>query len=294
MSLVIGTRGSRLALAQAEQVARELRESGQAVSLSVITTLGDTVGGVPLHEIGGQGVFVRALDEAILAGSIDAAVHSMKDIPARRPSGLLTCAILERDSPADFLVHTLPYDAVRVIGTSSTRRTAQLLRYRKGSDVRQIRGNVDTRLRKLSEGHFEAVMLAEAGLERMSLEVPGTRLPLEQFVPAPNQGTIAVVCRDDPSVTGVLSQLDHHVTRKDVEIERSVMEEIGGGCYTPQGIYCKNGYLIGEILSLDGERQVRVEGEVKSMEKAREYGRRLRKEGADLIREAATKLRLAE
>jgi hydroxymethylbilane synthase len=294
MSLVIGTRGSRLALAQAEQVARELRESGHTVNLSVITTLGDTIDGVPLHEIGGQGVFVRALDEAILAGSIDAAVHSMKDIPAHRPPGLLTCAILERDSPADFLVHTLPYDAVRVIGTSSTRRTAQLLRHRKGSDVRQIRGNVDTRLRKLSEGHFDAVMLAEAGLERMSLNVPGTRLPPEKYVPAPNQGTIAVVCRDDPSVREVLSPLDHQQTRKDVEIERSVMEEIAGGCYTPQGIYCMNGYLIGEILSLDGQRQVRVEGEVKSLDEAREYGRQLRKEGADLIREAATELRLAE
>jgi hydroxymethylbilane synthase len=294
MSLVIGTRGSRLALAQAEQVARELRESGHTVNLSVITTLGDTIDGVPLHEIGGQGVFVRALDEAILAGSIDAAVHSMKDIPARRPPGLLTCAILERDSPADFLVHTLPYDAVRVIGTSSTRRTAQLLRHRKGSDVRQIRGNVDTRLRKLSEGHFDAVMLAEAGLERMSLNVPGTRLPPEKYVPAPNQGTIAVVCRDDPSVREVLSPLDHQQTRKDVEIERSVMEEIAGGCYTPQGIYCMNGYLIGEILSLDGQRQVRVEGEVKFLDEAREYGRQLRKEGADLIREAATELRLVE
>jgi hydroxymethylbilane synthase len=294
MSLKIGTRGSRLALAQAERVARELRESGHPIELSVITTQGDTVTGVPLHEIGGQGVFVRALDEAILAGSIDAAVHSMKDIPARRPPGLSTCAILERDSPADFLVHALPLDTVRVIGTSSTRRTAQLLRYRKGSDVRQIRGNVDTRLRKLSEGHYDAIVLAEAGLERMSLSVPGTRLPPEQFVPAPNQGVIAVVCRDDPSVTGVLSSLDHHLTRNDVEIERAVMEEIAGGCYTPQGIFCQNGYLIGEILSLDGQRQVRIEEEIESLDDAREHGRRLRKEGGDLIREAISALRLTE
>jgi hydroxymethylbilane synthase len=294
MSLRIGTRGSRLALAQAERVARELRESGHITEISVITTLGDTVTGVPLHEIGGQGVFVRALDEAILAGSIDAAVHSMKDIPARRPAGLSTCAILERDSPADFLVHALPDETVRVIGTSSTRRIAQLLRHRKGSDVRQIRGNVDTRLRKLSEGFYDAIVLAEAGLERMSLTVPGTQLPPEQFVPAPNQGTIAVVCRDDPSVTGKFSSLDHHPTRKDVAIERAVMEEIGGGCYTPQGIYCKNGYLIGEILSLDGQRQVRIEGEIESLDEAQEYGRRLRNEGRDLIREANTALRLSE
>jgi hypothetical protein len=173
MPLKIGTRGSTLALAQAEKVARQLRESGHEVELSIISTLGDEVSGVPLHEIGGNGVFVRALDDAILAGSIDAAVHSMKDIPAWRPAGLCTCAILERDSPADFLVHSVPANEIRVIGTSSTRRMAQLKRYRKGSEIRPVRGNVDTRLRKLSEGQFDAIVLAEAGLVRMSLNVPG-------------------------------------------------------------------------------------------------------------------------
>lgn len=294
MPLTIGTRGSRLALAQAERVAGLLKESGHEIELSVITTLGDEVSGVPLHEIGGQGVFVRALDEAILAGSIDAAVHSMKDIPARRPAGLCTCAILERDSPADFLVHTVPEKEIRVIGTSSTRRMAQLKRYRKGSEIRPVRGNVDTRLRKLSEGQFDAMVLAEAGLARMSLTVPGVRLPPDVYVPAPNQGTIAVVCRDDPAVTLPLSRLDHESTRTDVAIERRVMEEIGGGCYTPQGIFCRDGYLIAEILSLDGERRVRREEEIASLDEAAECGRLLRKEGAELIREAASRLGLSE
>jgi hydroxymethylbilane synthase len=294
MHLKIGTRGSRLALAQAERVAEMVRRSGHEVGLSIITTLGDTVNGVPLHEIGGQGVFVRALDDAILSGSIDAAVHSMKDIPARRPAGLCTCAILKRDSPADFMVHSIPEQEIQVIGTSSTRRKAQLMRYRKGSDMRQLRGNVDTRLRKLSDGLYDAIVLAEAGIQRMSLEVQGSRLPPEQFVPAPNQGTIAVVCRDDPVVTGILSLLDHPETRIDVEIERVVMEEIGGGCYTPQGIYCQSGHLIGEILSLDGKRQVRIEEEIVSMDQARQCGRRLKSEGGNLIRDAFTKLRLSE
>src|SRR5512136_711881 len=128
MHLRIGTRGSRLALVQAERIAAQLRERGYQAELSIITTQGDTVNGIPLHEIGGQGVFVRALDDAILAGEIDAAVHSMKDIPAKRPAGLSTCAILKRDSPADFLAHSLPLEKVRIIGTSSTRRRAQLLR----------------------------------------------------------------------------------------------------------------------------------------------------------------------
>ena len=262
MHLRIGTRGSRLALVQARRVAALLGERGYQADLSVITTRGDMVDGVPLHEIGGQGVFVRALDDAILAGEIDCAVHSMKDIPALRPAGVSTVAILERDSPADFLAHTLPLDTVRIIGTSSTRRRAQILRNIPGKFVDGLRGNVDTRLRKLTDGQYDAIVLAEAGIERMSLSVPGTRLAPELFVPSPNQGTIAVVCRDDPAVTPILSEIDHPGTRFDTGVERAVMEEVGGGCFTPQGIYCTNGHLTGEILSLDGDRQVRIEEDV--------------------------------
>ncbi len=292
MHLRIGTRGSRLALVQAERVAALLGERGYQAELSIITTQGDTVNGIPLHEIGGQGVFVRALDDAILAGDIDAAVHSMKDIPAKRPAGLSTCAIIKRDSPADFLVHTVPQENVRMIGTSSTRRRAQLLRHMPGVDVHPLRGNVDTRLRKLSEGQYDAIVLAEAGLERMDLSVPGTRLSPEVYIPSPNQGTIAVVCKDEPAVRGILSLLDHPETRFDVEVERAVMEEVGGGCFTPQGIYCRSGHLIGEILSLDGSRQAGIEEDVISMEDARRYGKILRNQGKDLIREAYQKLGL--
>lgn len=290
MPVRIGTRGSRLALAQAERVAFLLLENGFESEIVTITTRGDTVDGVPLHEIGGQGVFVRALDDAILAGSIDAAVHSIKDIPAKRPAGLITCAILKRDSPADFLAHTLPEKEIHVVGTTSTRRKAQLLRHMEGVMVQQLRGNVDTRLRKLGEGQYDAIVLAEAGLERMGLSVPGTRLSPIRFVPSPNQGTIAVVCRDDPALCGIFSPLDHPDTRTDAEIERSVMEEVGGGCFTPQGIYSNQGYLIGEILSLDGRRQVRMEEEISSAEQARAFGRKLRGEGMELIREAYERL----
>lgn len=292
MHLRIGTRGSRLALVQAERVAALMGERGYQAELSIITTQGDTINGVPLHEIGGQGVFVRALDDAILAGEIDAAVHSMKDIPAKRPAGLATCAILKRDSPADFLAHTGPKEKVSIIGTSSTRRRAQLLRHMAGIVVHQLRGNVDTRLRKLAEGQYDAIVLAEAGLERMELSVTGTRLSPEEYIPSPNQGTIAVVCRDDPAIRGILSLLDHPETRFDVEVERSVMEEVGGGCFTPQGIYCRSGHLRGEILSLDGARRVGIEEDVTSMEDARRYGKTLRNEGKDLIREAYQKLGL--
>ena len=126
-----------------------LRPEGVEVEQKIITTEGDTVTGVPLHEVGGQGLFVRALDEAIIKGEIDAAVHSMKDIPAVRPPGLITSAVLARDSPADFLATSITISDVKVIGTSSTRRTAQILRHDPSVTIKRLRGNVDTRIRKL-------------------------------------------------------------------------------------------------------------------------------------------------
>jgi hydroxymethylbilane synthase len=290
MSLRIGTRGSALALAQTNKVVGMLADRGIEAEVVTITTEGDTATSVPLHAIGGQGVFVRALDDAILRGEIDAAVHSMKDIPAARPAGLVCPAILERDSPADFLAHDCPLDAVSVIGSSSTRRRAQLLRDAPTLEVKQLRGNVDTRIRKLREGQYDAIVLAEAGLQRLGLRLAGEPLPTDRFVPSPNQGTVAVVCRDDPAVAGPLAALDHAPTRLDVEIERAVMEEVGGGCFTPQGIFCRNGNLIAEVLALDGSRWERIERRVATVGEARECGQALRRQAADLIREAYTAL----
>ncbi|MDD1718828.1 MAG: hydroxymethylbilane synthase [Methanoregulaceae archaeon] len=290
MPLVIGTRGSALALVQADRACALLREAGIGTEKTIITTEGDTITNFPLHEIGGQGIFVRALDDAILSGKIDAAVHSMKDIPAARPAGVVTAAVLPRDSPADFLAHLVPEGDIRVIGTSSTRRKAQLLRHFPGLTVKNLRGNVDTRLRKLSEGRYDAIVLAEAGIGRLSLDVPGRRLPPETFVPAPNQGIIAVVCRDDPDIRAAVARLDDPETRVDAAIERAVMEELGGGCYTPIGIYSVGGHLTAEVLSLDGKRQVRHEEGIRDPDSARSAGRRLRAEAGELIREAWERL----
>lgn len=277
-------------MVQADRVCTMLRGKGIDVEKKVITTEGDTNTGVPLHEIGGQGLFVRALDDAILRHEIDAAVHSMKDIPAIRPPGVLTSAVLTRDSPADFLAHDKNIDLVKVVGTSSTRRKAQLLRYDPSVIVAALRGNVDTRIKKLADGEYDAIVLAEAGLERLSLTLPGERLPPEQFVPSPNQGTIAIVSRMDPSLTETMSLLDDPVTRSDVAIERAVMEEVGGGCFTPLGIYCRNGHLIASVLSLDGTREVRVDHDIRTVAEARERGRELHTEARDLIKEAYTLL----
>lgn len=293
MTIRIGTRGSKLALAQAETVAKKLAGLGIEVERKIISTQGDEVTSVPLHEIGKQGVFVKALDDAILDGEIDCAVHSMKDIPAIRPSGLVIAAILPRDSPADYLAYFGPVSAVKIVGTSSTRRKAQLLRHDPDLEVRDLRGNVDTRMRKLHEGQYNAIVLAEAGLQRLGLRIPGERLPPEKFVPTPNQGTVAVVSRADPSLMEVLSALDHPQTRKDVAIERAVMEQVGAGCFTPMGIYCKDGHLTAEVLSLDGKRAERIEKEIGTLEEARAEGSAFRARAAGLIAEAYEKLGLS-
>jgi hydroxymethylbilane synthase len=283
MPLVIGTRGSKLALFQTERVARNLAEQGVEVETVIIRTQGDDDTGIPLHEVGGQGLFVRALDDAILQGEIDAAVHSMKDIPVKRPEGLITTAILKRDSPADFLAISTAMDQVSIVGTSSMRRRAQILRHDSTVEVRSLRGNVDTRIRKLISGDFHGIILAEAGLHRLDYQLRGYRLPPERFVPTANQGAIAVVSRDDPLLIITLSSLDHTPTRKDVMAERAVLEELGGGCFTPIGVYCRDGHLIAEVLSLDGNRTERIEEDVADIEAARACGKRLAEKAADLL-----------
>jgi len=290
MSIKIGTRGSKLALAQTSTVCKKLAALGFDTEQVIINTQGDTTTGVPLHEIGGQGVFVRALDDAILAGHIDCAVHSMKDIPTFRPNGLITAAVLKRDSAADYLAYNGSLDSIRVIGTSSTRRRAQLLRHDPEISIKDLRGNVDTRIRKMAAGEYDAIMLAEAGLTRLGIRIPGERLPPEKFVPAPNQGTISVVSRTDPLLMERLSHLDHIPSRTDVAVERAVMEQLGGGCFTPLGIYCHHGHLIAEVLSLDGMRTERIDTDVKSIEQARELGKLLHERAKDLIDDAYKKL----
>jgi hydroxymethylbilane synthase len=207
----------------------------------------------------------------------------MKDIPVKRPEGLLTAAILERDSPADFLAISTAMAQVSIVGTSSMRRRAQILRHDSSVEVRSLRGNVDTRIRRLLAGDYHAIVLAEAGLERLDYKLRGFRLPPERFVPTANQGTIAVVARDDPRLIITLSSLDHTPTRKEVTAERAVMEELGAGCFTPVGVYCRDGHLIAEILSPDGKRTERVEEDVADTEAARACGRRLAEKARDLL-----------
>jgi len=300
--MIIGTRGSKLALAQAENVARLLKELGFETSLKIIKTSGDRFTDRPLHAVsGGVGAFVRELDDVMLAGEIDIAVHSMKDMPTIRPPSLPTVAVLKRDTPFDIL---LTYDGTpldelpeqSIIGTSSLRRVAQLKRYRPDLVTQDLRGNIDTRLRKLREGKYDGIMLAKAGLERLNWDLEGEILSPDFFCPSPNQGTVAVVTRAGTEAEAAVSKLDHLESRIATEIERILISELGGGCTTPVGSYAeitpdnKEIHVRAEVLSLDGMEAVSINEFIPMLggiEKARELGHRLVEMGGKRLAEEA-------
>lgn len=304
--MIIGTRGSALALAQADIVARMLANRGIETSRKIIKTTGDRFTDRPLHEVAGVGAFVRELDDRMMEGAIDIAVHSMKDLPTNRPKGLTTSAALERDSPNDVLLtkdgtklDDLPKGAL--IGTTSMRRRAQLLRYRPDLHIKDLRGNINTRMKKLENGHYDGIMLAEAGLQRMKWELDVERLDVERFCPSANQGTIAIVTPTGSEAESVTSQLNHTQTRITTDIERMVIKEVEGGCIAPIGSFShfinKNEVrVLAEVLSLDGTRQVRID-EVIPLEDYSDHASRLGRKlvamgGKDLVKEAISKLRI--
>lgn len=261
--LRIGTRGSALALWQARAVAAGIERLGGRAELVTISTRGDRRQDVPLAEIGGKGVFVKEIHEALLGGTIDVAVHSAKDMPAVSPDGLTIAAVLPREDPRDALVASAPsassafsafpassaFPAFAVLGTGSPRRIAQLRRLFPAARFEPIRGNVDTRLRKLDAGEVDALVLACAGLNRLGL---GGRIttPLEaaDCVPAPGQGIIAVEARRaDAPALALLAGLNDAAARAALAAEQAVVAELGGGCQLPLGAFAE---IHGETLSI--------------------------------------------
>ncbi len=298
-SLLIGTRGSKLALAQANLVKDLLAKNGVKAELKIIKTCGDTFTDRPLHEVKGFGVFVREIDDAMLAGEIDVAVHSMKDVPTERPLELTIAAVMKRDSPYDFLLtregtelKDLPEGAV--IGTTSLRRQAQILRFRHDLKIKDLRGNIDTRLRKLKEGQYDGILLAEAGLERMKWEIPGERLNPDYFIPSANQGTIVIVARKDSEAEFAIKRLDDEKTRIETRIERIIINILGGGCLVPIGafaqMYGDRIHIRTEVLSVDGKRHVKIDEFINPPEYeqvAERIGRELKQRGGgELVDEA--------
>ena len=292
--VVVGTRGSKLALAQTEKVVKRLKEAGYEVEIRIIKSTGDIMKDRPLYEFKGMGAFVRTLELALIDGEIDIAVHSYKDIPSARVEGTSIAAVLERDSPCDVFIardcSTLEdIKEGAIIGTSSLRRRAQLKYYRPDLRFENLRGNVDTRLRKLREGLYDAIVLAEAGLIRLGLteKIRYQRLPPEIFVPPANQGIIAVETRKGEE--DLVAFMNDKKTALEAEVERAVIRELGIGCAVPAGIYARyegKVRLICQILSVDGTEEIRVEEELNpntAVEEAKEIARNLKERIKHLI-----------
>jgi hydroxymethylbilane synthase len=269
----LGTRGSILATTQSRGVADGIHAAtGRRIELVEIRTLGDQVQDRPIGGVGGQGVFTRALDEALLEGEIDLAVHSLKDLPTRLTEGLVLAAVPEREDARDVLVgpegrpttlDTLPQGAV--VGTGSLRRQALARAFRADIEVKGIRGNLDTRLRMVDEGRYDAVILAAAGLLRLGwTDRIHEHLDPGAWLPAPGQGALAVVARtDDPDAQALAKPLDHLPSRAATTAERALMHALEAGCQLPVGAlgipFGGGMRLRGIVASLDGRRVVRAD-----------------------------------
>ncbi len=295
----LGTRGSALALWQAEWVKSELEKKypGMTVPLTKIKTTGDKILDVPLAQVGGKGLFVKEIEEAMLSNEIDIAVHSMKDVPTFFPDGLHLSCITEREDARDALLSRnkvkfkdLPKGAN--VGTSSLRRQAQLMHARPDFVIHQLRGNVDTRLRKLKEGQFDAIILAAAGVKRLGLAENVTEyIEPEISLPAIGQGALGIECRvDDRELNDLIAFFNHTDTRTCVTGERALLRRLEGGCQVPIACYgrMQEGklHLIGLVGSVDGKRIIRdaIEGEPEKAEKLGvTLAEKLLSRGADVI-----------
>ena len=269
-SLIIGTRGSRLAIWQAEWVQARLQEIAPTltVTLQRIKTSGDKILDVPLAKVGGKGLFVKEIEEALLRGEIDLAVHSMKDVPTVLPEPLAIVCVPRREDPRDALIsrHGLPLNQLprgARVGTSSLRRQSQLLHYRSDLKIEMLRGNIETRLRKLKAGDYDAIVLASAGLRRMGWNEEITEyLPVDVSLPAIGQGALAIEGRrDDEFIRSLLSTLDDPTTHTAVTAERALLDRLQGGCQVPIAAYATIEQdrlsLAGLVCSTNGTTLVR-------------------------------------
>jgi len=250
--LTIGSRGSQLALWQARFIGGQLAENGVDSRIEIIKTSGDRLQSASLIQAGGKGLFTKEIEEALLSGQIDLAVHSLKDLPTESTQGLTIAAVPKRASPFDVIVGARMADLKQsaVVGTSSPRRMAQLRNLRPDLKMEPIRGNVDTRLRKLRDGAFDAILLAAAGLERLGLghEIAEVFTP-EQMCPAPGQGALGVQTRSNEEAQTICGRLDDETTNQAVRAERAVLAGLGGGCQLPVGAYA---FVEGDELTVSG------------------------------------------
>jgi hydroxymethylbilane synthase len=266
--MIIGTRGSRLAVTQTNIVTERLNNAfpDLGTEVKIISTTGDKVRDRPLSALGGFGAFVKELDDRIISGEIDASVNSLKDMPVVPTEGTKIAAVLARGPVEDVMISSVPLGELRegaVVGTSSVRRKALLLNIRPDLEIRELRGNVTTRLSKLKEGKYEAIVLARAGLERLNIECEAHVLDPAVFVPAVGQGAIAISCAETSRYSEQLSSLNDTGTRLCVEAERYVLAGLGGGCSVPIGIWAVKELdtlrMHGIVLREDGSMAFRLD-----------------------------------
>jgi hydroxymethylbilane synthase len=291
--LVIASRGSQLALWQARWVEAQLAALGHECRIEIIKTTGDKITDVPLAKVGTKGLFTKEIEEALLEGRADLAVHSLKDLPTDLPEGLVLAAVPEREDPRDAIVGAR-LDALAPgskVGSSSLRRAAQLRRLRPDLVIESIRGNVDTRLRKLDEGQYDAIVLAAAGLKRLGWagRIAEILDPV-RMCPAVGQGALAIETRPSGAGWNAVQPLDHADTRAAVTAERGVLGSLGGGCQVPIGAYAQvaDGRLTIQaiVASPDGTELIRHEAEGPAAE-AGAIGRAL---GAELLQRGARRI----
>jgi hydroxymethylbilane synthase len=251
-TLIIGTRGSELALWQANFVRDSLAAINVKAELKIIKTQGDRILNLSFDKLEGKGFFTKELEEELLAGTIDLAVHSHKDLPTENPPGLIIAAVSEREDPSELLlilkdcvdVHqklSLKYGAI--VGTSSNRRKAQLLAHRPDLEIQDLRGNVPTRIQKLRNESYDAIMIAKAGVSRLGLDLSDLHVEVltpNELIPAPAQGVLAIQIREnDPELFEILQALNHPDVAEELAVERTVLKLFGGGCHLPLGCYCR-------------------------------------------------------
>jgi len=252
----IGTRGSRLALWQAEYLKAQFADKGFEAELKIIKTKGDQVQNLGFDKMEGKGFFTKEIEDALLRGEVDMAVHSMKDLPTVQPEGLVVAGVSYRETPSDCIlirkdrvtegkIYRLPEGAV--VGTSSVRRKAQLQHFRPDVTLKDVRGNVPTRIQKLRDGQFDAIILAQAGITRLQLDTSDLELitpHVREFVPAPAQGVLAYqCCTSDIEMRRIIRMIHHPEVSACTNVERKILKLLDGGCQLPLGAYCERDQL---------------------------------------------------
>jgi len=287
--LKAGTRGSRLAMVQTEHIIKELSEiTSQKTEVEVIKTTGDKIKDSQLYNMDVKGIFTRELDKAVLEGEVDFAVHSLKDLPTELVDGLEVVSIPPRESPREALISPYGWDEIPeggTLGTSSLRREAFINHYLKNVHIKSVRGNVETRINKVLNGEYHGIILAEAGLKRLGLQEHVKQVfPTEYFTPAAGQGALAIVAREDSEFNGILRKLNHTPTALEVKAEKTVLEELGGGCQWPLGanahVEGNKLYLYAILLTRQGEviSKVHLRGPISDAQKMGEKAAKIIKE----------------